>query len=249
MRRIDLNADVGELPELARVEEELLGVVTSVNVACGGHAGDQASMERVVRAALARGVAVGAHPSYPDREGFGRRALPTPPAALSAAVAAQVAALLSVTRRLGARLAHVKPHGALYNAAAKDPALALAIAEGVARVAPGAVLVGLAGSAMLGAFARAGFPVAAEAFADRGYEPDGSLTPRGRPGAMKETPEEAADQALSIAARGEVVASNGARIPVLAETLCLHSDTPGAAALARAVAARLAKAGVELRPL
>jgi UPF0271 protein len=249
VRRIDLNADVGELPELAGVEEELLGVVTSVNVACGGHAGDEASMERVVLAALERGVAVGAHPSYPDREGFGRRPMPMPPAELAAAVAAQVTALLRVTRRLGARLAHVKPHGALYNAAAKDPSLALSIAEGVARVAPGVVLVGLAGSAMLGPFARAGFPVAGEAFADRGYEPDGSLTPRGRPGALKETPEEAAAQAVSIAVRGEVVAAGGARVAVAAGTLCLHSDTPGAAALARAVAARLRDAGVEIRPL
>jgi 5-oxoprolinase (ATP-hydrolysing) subunit A len=247
--RIDLNADVGERAGLAEVEEELLGIVTSVNVACGGHAGDEASMERVVLAALARGVAVGAHPSYPDREGFGRRAMAIPEAQLSAAVAAQVAALLSVTRRLGARLAHVKPHGALYNAAAKDPSLALSIAEGVARVAPGVVLVGLAGSAMLEAFEKAGFPVAGEAFADRGYEPDGSLTPRDRPGALKGTPEEAAAQAVSIATRGEVVASNGARVPVTAQTLCLHSDTPGAAAFARAVAVRLGEAGVVLRPL
>lgn len=249
MREIDLNADVGELPELAEVEEELLGVVTSVNVACGGHAGDAASMERVVRAALARGVAVGAHPSYSDREGFGRRAVPISPAELSESVAAQVEALLAVTRRLGARLSHVKPHGALYNAAAKDAALALSIAEGVARVAPGVVLVGLAGSAMLEVFEKAGFPVAAEAFVDRGYEPDGSLTPRGRPGALKETPEEAAAQAVSIATRAEVVASNGARVPVSARTLCLHSDTPGAAALARELEARLRAAGVALRPL
>jgi UPF0271 protein len=249
VRRIDLNADVGELPGLAGVEEELLGVVTSVNVACGGHAGDEASMERVVLAALARGVAVGAHPSYPDREGFGRRAMAMSAAELSAAVAAQVSALLSVTRRLGARLVHVKPHGALYNAAAKDPSLALSIVEGVARVAPGVVLVGLAGSAMLGVFEKAGLPFAGEAFADRGYEADGSLTPRGRPGALKGTPEEAAAQAVSIATRGEVVATDGARISVSARTLCLHSDTPGAAAFARAVAARLGEAGVEIRPL
>ena len=175
--------------------------------------------------------------------------MPMPRAELSAAVAGQVSALLSVTRRLGGRLAHVKPHGALYNAAATDRSLALSIAEGVARVAPGVVLVGLAGSAMLESFERAGFPVAGEAFADRGYEPDGSLTPRGRPGALKETPEEVAAQAVSIAVRGEVVASNGAKAPVSARTLCLHSDTPGAAAFARAVAARLREAGVEIRSL
>lgn len=249
MRRIDLNADVGERPELAAVEEELLGVVTSVNVACGGHAGDEASMERVVLAARERGVALGAHPSYPEREGFGRRAMAMPAAELSAAVAGQVSALLSVMRRLGGRLAHVKPHGALYNAAAKDPAVALSIAEGVARVSPGVVLVGLAGSVMLEAFERAGFPVAAEAFVDRGYEPDGSLTLRGRPGALKATPEEAAAQAVSIATRGEITALCGTRFPVQAETLCVHSDTPFAAAFAREVAARLRVAGVALHPL
>ena len=247
MRTIDLNADVGEFPELASVEEELLEVVTSVNVACGGHAGDETSMERVVRAALARGVAIGAHPSYPDRAGFGRRAMSLPGELLAGTVAEQVASLLEVAARCGARLTHVKPHGALYNAAAKDVGLARAVAEGVARVAPGAVLVGLAGSRMLEAFAGAGFRVAGEAFADRSYEPDGSLTPRGRPGALKETPEAAARQALSIALDGEVVAVDGARVPLNARTICLHSDTPGAPAFARAIAERLRAAGVVLR--
>lgn len=249
MRTIDLNADVGELPELASVEEELLEVVTSVNVACGGHAGDEASMERVVRAALARGVAIGAHPSYPDRAGFGRRAMSLSGGLLSGTIAEQVAALLEVAARCGARLSHVKPHGALYNAAAREPGLARAFADGVARVAPGVVLVGLAGSVMLEAFAGAGFRVAGEAFADRGYEPEGSLTPRGRPGALKETPEEAARQALSIALDGEVVGAGGARVPLHAQTICLHSDTPGAPAFARAIAERLQAAGVVLRAL
>jgi UPF0271 protein len=249
VRTIDLNADVGELPELAGVEEELLEVVTSVNVACGGHAGDTDSMERVVRAAHARGVAIGAHPSYADRAGFGRRTLPTPRDALSVSVAAQVAALRTVAERCGARLRHVKPHGALYNDAARDPGLARAVAAGVARVAPDVVLVGLAGSTMLAAFVEAGFAVAGEAFADRGYEPDGSLTPRGRPGALKATEDEAAEQALAIALRGEVVASGGVRVRVDARTLCIHSDTPGAATFARKVAARLREEGVVLRAL
>ncbi|HYN43824.1 MAG TPA: 5-oxoprolinase subunit PxpA [Thermoanaerobaculia bacterium] len=249
MKTIDLNADVGEIPELAQVEEALLDVVTSVNVACGGHAGDATSMERVVRAAMARGVAVGAHPSYPDREGFGRRKMRISLEDVSAAVAGQVAAFLAVARLCGARLEHVKPHGALYNAAAKDEALARAIAEGVARVAPGVVLVGLAGSVMLQAFSEEGFPFAGEAFADRGYEPDGTLTPRGQPGALKETAEEAAKQAVSIATRGEVVASSAEIVAVDARTLCLHSDTPGAVDFARAIAARLREAGVEIRAL
>lgn len=249
MRTIDLNADVGEIEGLAAVEEELLAAVTSVNVACGGHAGDEASMERVVKAALARGVAVGAHPSYPDRAGFGRRALSLAPDEVASAVAAQVAAFRAVAEACGGRVAHVKPHGALYNAAARDAVLARAIATGVSRVAPGVVLVGLAGSEMLAAFAEAGFAVAGEAFADRGYEPDGSLAPRGRPGALKESAEEAAAQALAIALRGEVVSVAGSRVPVDAKTICLHSDTPGAAAFAREVAARLREAGVVLRPL
>lgn len=249
MKTIDLNADVGEIPELARVEEELLGVVTSVNVACGGHAGDAESMERVVRAAMAHGVAVGAHPSYPDREGFGRRTMRISLEEVSAAVATQVAALLDVTRQCGTWLSHVKPHGALYNAAAKDAALARAMAEGVARVAPGVVLVGLAGSVMLQSFSEEGFPFVGESFADRGYEPDGTLTPRGRPGALKATAAEAADQAVSIALHGEVVASDGKRVRVDARTLCLHSDTPGAVDIAREIAARLRKAGVEILPL
>lgn len=249
MTTIDLNADVGEIPGLAGVEEELLTVVTSVNVACGGHAGDDASMERVVRAALTRGVAVGAHPSYPDRAGFGRRAMELPHELLAATVAEQVAALRAVAERCGGSLTHVKPHGALYNAAAEDPALARAVAEGVVRVAPDAVLVGLAGSAMLAAFAKAGFRAAGEAFADRGYEPDGSLVPRGRPGALKTSPDEAAEQALRIVTRGEVVASDGSRVRVDARTLCLHSDTPGAVVLARAIAARLRGAGVRLQRL
>jgi UPF0271 protein len=249
MTTIDLNVDVGELPALSEVEAALLDVVTAVIVACGGHAGDDASMERVVRAALARSVAVGAHPSYPDRAGFGRRAMELPPDLLAGTVAEQVGSLLDVIRRCGARLAYVKPHGALYNAAAKDPALAGAIADGVARVAPGVVLVGLAGSAMLAAFAEAGFAVAGEAFADRGYEPDGSLTPRGRPGALKRTAKEAAEQAVAIATRGDVVASDGSRVSLTARTLCLHSDTPGAVGFARAVAAGLREAGVGIRPL
>lgn len=247
MRTIDLNADVGELGELASVEGELLEVVTSVNVACGGHAGDEASMERLVRAALARGVAIGAHPSYPDRAGCGRRAMRLPGELLAGTVAEQVAALLEVAARCGACLSHVKPHGALYNAAAKDPGLARAFAEGVARVAPGVVLVGLAGSEMLGVFAGVGFRVVGEAFADRGYEPDGTLTPRGRPGALKETPEEAAIQALSIALDGEVVAAGGARVRLHAQTIGLHSDTPGAPAFARTIAERLRAANVVLR--
>lgn len=172
-----------------------------------------------------------------------------PPDALSVSVAAQVAALRAAAERCGARLRHVKPHGALYNDAARDQGVARAIAAGVARVAPDVVLVGLAGSTMLAAFVEAGFAVAGEAFADRGYEPDGSLTPRGRAGALKATDDEAAEQALAIALRGEVVAAGGVRVRVDARTLCIHSDTPGAAGFARAVAARLRQAGVGLRML
>lgn len=246
MRTVDLNADVGELPALSALDAALMEHLTSVSVACGGHAGDEATMEVTVLAALARGVAVGAHPSYPDREGFGRSAMGLSLEAVADEVEAQVRALSAVALRCGGSLSHVKPHGALYNAAARDEALASAIAEGVARVSKHLVLFGLAGSASLDVYRRRGFTVAAEAFADRRYEPDGSLTPRSVEGSLLTDPEEAAAQALAIARDGSVVARDGSRVAVAADTLCVHSDTPGALAIARLVATRLPEAGVLL---
>lgn len=244
MRSVDLNADVGELPALSALDAALMEHLTSVNVACGGHAGDEATMEVTVRAALARGVAVGAHPSYPDREGFGRSAMGLAPDAVADEVEAQVRALSAVALRCGGSLSHVKPHGALYNAAARDEALASAIADAVARVSKHLVLFGLAGSASLEVYRRRGFTVAAEAFADRSYEPDGSLTPRSLPGAVHFDPQVAAAQALSIVLDGSVVARDGTRVAISADTLCVHGDTPGALEIVRAVSHRLSAAGV-----
>ena len=250
-RRIDLNCDMGEIEAHLSdgTQESLLERVTSVNVACGAHAGDDAMMEATVRAARRRGRAIGAHPGYPDREHFGRRVLPMPLEEVARQVELQVSRLVAVARRLGAEVGHVKPHGALYNAAARDYLLAAAIARGVARVGRGFVLVGLAGSPCLEAYAAAGFRVAAEAFADRRYQPDGSLRSRDLAGALLTDPQDAAAQALRIARDRCVLAHDGARLAIEAETLCLHGDTPGAPRIAAAVAETLAGAGFALRSL
>jgi UPF0271 protein len=251
MIRMDLNADVGERPDALADgrEEALLRQLTSANIACGGHAGDAASMDALVRLAARHGIAAGAHPGYPDRANFGRSVMDIPPDRLRASIREQVAALAEAARRHGIRLAHVKPHGALYNAAAADPDLAGLIAAAVADAAPGATLVGLAGSLMLDAWRAAGFAVAAEAFADRRYEPDGTLRPRRFPDALITDPEEAAAQALAIARDGRVTAWDGLGVPVRADTLCVHSDTPGAAETVAAIRRSFQAHGILLSPL
>lgn len=249
-RRIDLNCDMGEMPELIAdgTQDALLRSVTSVNVACGAHAGDEATMEATVSAALARGCAIGAHPSYPDRENFGRRPLALPPGEVTLTVCEQIARLAAVASACGATLLHVKPHGALYNQASHDEGLAFAIAAGVARFSPDLVLVGLAGSPSLEVYRRAGFRVLAEAFADRRYEADGRLRSRTLPSSLLTDPEEAATQALSIARDGVVTAFDGSSVTLRADTLCIHGDTPGAPRIAAAVAARLRAAGITIAP-
>jgi UPF0271 protein len=245
--RIDLNADVGEG---CADDTALLALVTSANVACGFHAGDTASMARTVSAAAKAGVAVGAHPSFPDREGFGRRPMQRSPAEVEADVINQVRALHAICRAQGVQLAHVKPHGALYNQAAVDAELAAAIARAVHAVDPRLALVGLASSRSLREAAAAfGLRYAAEAFADRAYAADGTLIPRSRAGAVIESAAAAAAQAVRIATRGEVAAADGALVRLEADTLCLHGDTPGAVDLARAVRAALLGAGVAVAPL
>ena len=243
---IDLNCDMGEG---AGEDERLMPLVTSANVACGGHAGDEASMRATVRLARRHGVAVGAHPSYPDRAGFGRERLARSPAEVRADVAAQVRALLAVCRDEGVPLVHVKPHGALYNAAAGDAGLARAVAEAVREVDPGLVVVCLAGSAMAGVVRGLGLACAEEAFADRGYTARGTLVPRGQPGALVEDPAAVAARASRLARERSVVAADGTVVPVAADTLCLHGDTPGAPELARAVRERLERDGVAVRAL
>ncbi|MDQ2817236.1 MAG: 5-oxoprolinase subunit PxpA [Candidatus Eremiobacteraeota bacterium] len=251
MRRIDLNADVGESlgPWRLGDDEALLDVVTSANIACGFHAGDPCVMEATVRAAAARGVAIGAHPGYPDLGGFGRRSMRIAPGDVARMVLYQIGALGAFCRGLGARMAHVKPHGALYNDAAEDPDLAAAIASAAGRYDSSLIVVGLAGSAMAPAVAAAGLRFAAEAFCDRAYRPNGALEPRAEPGATLQSAAEACAQAIDIALRGRVVTPGGDCIDVAADTLCIHGDTPRAPDLARAVRAALLHEGVTLSAL
>jgi len=251
MSCIDLNCDMGEIPAAIfdGTQESLMPSLTSVNIACGGHAGDPDTMKATIEQALRWHLAIGAHPGYSDRENFGRIGMQLPPEAVADSVFEQIRALAEIAAGCGATLTHVKPHGALYNQAVKDRVLARAIADGVARWNRNVVLVGLAGSVMLGVFREAGFQAAAEAFADRRYESDGSLRSRKFDDALILDPAEASLQALSISHRGKVVAHSGAEIAVAAQTICVHGDTPGAPAIARAVAQTLRDAGVDLKPL
>jgi len=243
---VDLNADVGEgMPDDAAI----LDLVTSANIACGGHAGNAELMIATVRAARQRGVAVGAHPSYPDREHFGRTSLTLSSHELERAVIEQIGALADVARAADVRLSHVKPHGALYNDAARDAERAGTVARAVAHFDPTLILVGLAGSALPLAGRALGLRVAAEAFCDRAYEKDGSLRARSLPGALLADAKLAADQALDIATCGQVRLASGGVLAVRAQTLCIHGDTRDAALLAAAVRSALEQGGVAIRPL
>jgi UPF0271 protein len=246
--QIDLNADVGESFGSWQKgdDERLIPLVSSVNIACGAHAGDPATIARTVRLALAHGAAIGAHPGYPDLAGFGRRDLDMAADDLEASLIVQIGAVQAVARSQGATVRHVKPHGALYNRAAHDPGLAATIAASIARLDPDLVLVGLAGSALLDAGRSAGLAVRAEGFADRSYEPDGSLRDRRLSGAIL-GPAAAAAQAVSIARDRSVATADGGRLPIEADTICIHGDGPDAVATAMAVRAALAAAGVDIR--
>jgi len=250
--RIDLNCDMGELPEAIAdgTQEALMRSITSVNIACGGHAGDEQTMKTTIEQALRWKLAIGAHPGYADRANFGRlEELDVPPKEIAASVFDQVRALAEIAGRCGARLIHVKPHGALYNQAARDRGIAQAIAAGVARWNREVVLVGLAGSPMLDVFRGAGFAIAPEAFADRRYEPDGTLRSRKFEDALIRDPAEAGWQALRIVERGAVIAWDGTEVSVDAQTLCIHGDTPGAPEIAATVARILRETGVTLGAL
>ena len=249
--RADLNCDVGEsFGRYALGDDEgILPHVTSANIACGFHAGDPVIMRRTVRLALRHGVAVGAHPGFPDLGGFGRRELQAGPDEVEAMVLYQVAALAGIAAAEGGRLRHVKPHGALYNMAARDPQLAGAVARGVAAAGEGLILVGLSGSHLLDAGRASGLAVASEAFADRAYEADGSLRSRTLPGAVIGDPQACVERVLQMIREGSVAASTGERIELRADTVCIHGDTPGAASLAAAVRAGLEAAGAAVVPL
>jgi 5-oxoprolinase (ATP-hydrolysing) subunit A len=251
VKSIDLNCDMGEMPEAIAdgTQEALMAHLTSVNISCGVHAGDEATMRTTIEQAQQRNVAIGAHPGYADRANFGRLELDLSADEIAESVFEQVSKLGEIATKCGARIGHVKAHGALYNQAARNAAVAEAIATGVAQWRRDVILVGLAGSVMLEAFRRASFSVAAEAFADRRYEPNGSLRSRKFADALIPNPHEAAEQALRIAQTGSVVASDGRQIRLEAQTICIHGDTPGAVKIAATVSEHLKNAGIELRPL
>jgi UPF0271 protein len=244
MARIDLNCDLGEG---AGHDAELMPLITSANIACGAHAGDEATMLATVHLARAHGVALGAHPGFADRENFGRRELPVWPEEVYQLVLTQTRALQRIARERGGALAHVKPHGALYNMAARNKLLAEAVAQAVYEIDPRLRLCGLAGSLLVSAAHACGLEVTSEVFADRTYQPDGSLTPRAQPGALIEDEGTAVAQALRMAREGKVKATDGTDIAVQADTVCVHGDGPHAVAFVRRLRAELAAAGVEVR--
>lgn len=239
---IDLNCDIGEG---IGSDADIMPYITSANIACGFHAGDADTMRETVRLAKRCGVAVGAHPGWRDREGFGRREMLLPAEEAEALVREQVEALAAIARAEGVELRHVKPHGALYNQSARDRELANAIARAVKTVSGELVLVGLAGSGLVEAGLQVGLRVADEGFPDRNYNPDGTLVSRREPHAIIETPEEIAQHALELVKNG--IDFNGRRVRVA--TLCLHGDHPRAAENARRVREALAEAGIEVGAL
>ena len=247
---VDLNADLGEGFGVWRLgdDDALLEVVTSANVACGFHAGDPSTMRRVCTRAVERGVAIGAQVSYRDLAGFGRRFVDVEPGELVDDVLYQLAALDGVARAVGGRVRYLKPHGALYNAVVAHEAQARAVVDAVAAYDRTLPVLGLPGSALLRAAERTGLRTVAEGFADRGYTPAGTLVPRREPGALVADPAEVAARAVRMARDGVVTAVDGSEVAVPVESVCVHGDTPGAVALARAVRDALADAGLGPAP-
>ena len=250
MRKIDLNADLGEGfgPWTMGDDAAMLDVVTSANIACGGHAGDPEVMFATLQAAAARGVVAGAHPGFADREGFGRRVIPMPPAAIGRMVAAQIGALQGVAALAGVTLGHVKAHGALANLAADRPDVAAAIAAAVAAMPGRLTLLAISGTELEMQARRAGLPVAAEVFADRAYRADGRLVPRDQPGAVIHDPAQAAARMLRFVETGRMPVLGGGEVALDARSICVHGDSPDAVAMARAVRVALEGAGLTLAP-
>lgn len=246
MTRIDLNADVGESFGRWTLgdEVELLRSVTSINVACGFHAGDPSGIRRTLRLARQAEVAVGAHPGLPDLVGFGRREMAVSPGEIEDLVLYQIGAVAALAKAEGMRLQHVKAHGALYTMANRDRDLAEAVAHATASFDPGLMLVGLPGSSLVAAGQAAGLQTIAEGFADRAYEPNGSLTPRSRPGAVIGDSAAVMARALRLVQEGRVRAIDESDITMRIDTLCIHGDTAGAPALMRQLRAALEAAGV-----
>jgi UPF0271 protein len=244
--RIDLNGDVGEGGGPASPDSSLMPHLTSANVACGFHAGDAGVMRDTVALALEHGVAVGAHPSFPDPEGFGRRELHFSPADVEDFVSYQVGSLAAIAASQGVRLQHVKPHGALFNMAVRDAALADAIARAAAVIDRELILFGLPGSQIVAAGKRAGLRTAAEGFADRAYQADGTLVPRQQQGAVIRDAVTVVPRVIRMARDRVVEAIDGTEVPLVVDTICVHGDTPGAADLAARIRAALGDAGVQV---
>lgn len=246
-RSIDLNADLGEQPEEQARDIALMRHISSCNIACGGHAGDEASMATMLRAATAAGIAAGAHPSYPDRAGFGRTSLDMPLPDLIKSILEQVRALETIAKAEGVPLTHIKPHGMLYNDLADRPAMALAVSRALHDAFPHLAQVGLAHSASEQAAKQVGARFVAEGFVDRGYTPARRLVPRSQPGALIANDADRAAQAIAIA-RGEPIAANdGSLIHVMAQSLCIHSDSPGAEQTALRIADEMAVLGITIK--
>jgi UPF0271 protein len=249
--RIDLNCDMGESFGAYKMgnDEPILDFVTSANIACGYHAGDPATIRATVSTAQAKGVAIGAHPGLPDLQGFGRRPMAITPRQAYDMVLYQIGAVAAFARAAGARLRHVKAHGALYNMASRDEPLAEAIASAVRDFDRDLVLFGLAGSAQVRAGERLGLRVASEVFADRTYQDDGSLTPRTQQNAMIEDANQSIAQVIRMVREGVVRSTSGRDVPVRADTLCIHGDQPNALVFAQRIREAFAEAGIEVRGL
>jgi UPF0271 protein len=247
---IDLNADLGEGFGRSRLTEDeaLLDLVSSANIACGFHAGDSTTMRDTVMAAKARGVTIGAHPSYPDIPGFGRREFGLPAKEISRHVEYQIRALRDVCGAERAKLSYVKPHGALYNRAARDPEIARAVVSAIRNVESSLTLLGLAGSEMARAAAGAGIAFASEAFVDRAYKPDGYLVPRDEDGAVIHDAKSAVQRAVMLVKGQTITADDGSELHIKAQSLCIHGDNPDAAPILRALNARLKESGVTIAP-
>ncbi|OWJ82238.1 LamB/YcsF family protein [Haematobacter missouriensis] len=248
--KVDLNADLGESfgPWVTGDDMSMLDLVTSANVACGGHAGDPETMFETLRAASVRGVSVGAHPGFADREGFGRRVIPMPAAEIGRLVAAQVGALTGIAALAGAEVRYVKPHGALGNLAADDRAVAEAIVGAVAALPGRLAILAISGTVLEQLARAAGVPVYSEIFADRAYLPNGRLVPRSREGAMLHDADEAAERLIRFLDSGRMPVLGGDPIPLSAQSVCVHGDSPGAVVMAQQVRSGLERAGVTVAP-
>ena len=251
MPSIDLNCDLGESfgAYTIGMDSAVIPFITSANVACGYHAGDPLIMQKTVAACKQHGVHIGAHPGYPDLVGFGRRNLAATPAEVKAYIQYQVGALSAFCAAAGVPLCHVKPHGAMYNMAAKDEALARAVCEGILEVNPRLTLLALSGSAMVRAARELGLRVKNEVFADRGYQADGTLVPRSKPGAMITDEDEAIARVIRMAKEGVVRSVDGVDVPLTADSVCVHGDGEKALAFVQRIRAALTDAGIEVKAL